>query len=257
MRMLSWNIRQGGGKRLDRIAAAIGGHRPDVVVLNEVRARTAPMIANTLAAEGLLFHEHSDPKGLEYGMLIAARMPLHQLPRRGPSKILPQGFFEVELEGWCTIGGVYGPMVTPQHRPFWKRVVRHAVANAGQPYLFIGDFNTCEAGVDAYKKPLAGSDQFVAIRDSGFVDLWRRSNSTTEYTWFSFGRGGGPLNGFRIDHAMASPSLAQHASECRYSHAEREARISDHSILLVDFERPEHASAARIPGPATKSGRSV
>ena len=234
--MLSWNIRQGGGKRLDQIGAAILGHRPDVVVLNEVRSRTGPILAATLATGGLGYHEHSDPKKLEYGTLVAARVPLRALPRRGPSKILPHGLFEVELEGWCTIGGVYGPMVTPKHKPFWNRVVRHAIANVHRPYLFIGDFNTCEAGVDAYKKPLAGSEQFVAIRDSGFVDLWRRTNSTTEYTWFSFGRGGVPLNGFRIDHALGSPVLAKHVSSCRYSHTERDTRISDHSVLIVEFE---------------------
>ena len=235
--MLSWNIRQGGGKRLDRIAGAIASHSPDVVVLNEVRARTGPLLADALAAAGLGYQEHTDPRGLEYGMLIAARMPLRRLPRSSASRILPHGLFEVELDGWCTIGGVYGPMVTPKHKPFWNRIVRHAVANVDRPYLFIGDFNTCEAGIDAYKKPLAGSEQFVAIRDSGYVDLWRASNSTTEYTWFSFGRGGVPLNGFRIDHALASPSLARHASACRYSHGEREGRISDHSILIVEFDR--------------------
>jgi exonuclease III len=95
---------------------------------------------------------------------------------------------------------------------------------------------TCEAGVDAYKTPLAGSVQFVAIRDAGYVDLWRTTNTTTEQTWFSFGRAGVQLNGFRIGHALASPSLAQRARACRYSHGEREERLSDHSILLVDFE---------------------
>jgi exonuclease III len=127
-------------------------------------------------------------------------------------------------------------MVTPQHKPFWNRIVRHAAANVNRPYLFI-DFNTCEAGVDAYETPLAGSEQFIAIRDSGYVDLWRPWNATTEYTWFSFGPGGVPLSGFRIDHALASPGLATHASACRYSHAEPEVRISDHSILIVEFAR--------------------
>jgi exonuclease III len=236
MRLLSWNIRQGGGKRLDQIGMAIDSHDPDVVVLNEARARTIPLLAKTLAVSGLRYHEHTSPTGIEYGTLIAARTPLRQLPRRGPSRILPHGLLEVELEDWCTIGGVYGPMVTPKHRRFWNSVVRHAAANVHRPYLFIGDFNTCEAGVDAYKKPLAGSEQFVAIRDAGFVDLWRRSNSTTEYTWFSFGRAGVPLNGFRIDHALASPVLASQATSCRYSHGERETRISDHSMLIVEFE---------------------
>jgi exodeoxyribonuclease-3 len=79
------------------------------------------------------------------------------------------------------------------------------------------------------------SDYVAAIRAAGFVDLWRARNAETEHTWFSFGRRGVPLNGFRIDHAMASASLAHNMTRCYYSHAEREARLSDHSALLVEF----------------------
>src|SRR5690349_11714107 len=188
MRILSWNIRQGGGRRLGDIVAAIRGYEPDAVVLNEVRARTASALCEELSRAGLAFQEHTDPCGFESGTLVAARKPLRRLPRHGPSKILPHGLLEVELHDECVIGAVYGPMVTPKHRPFWNRLVRHATANVSASYLLIGDFNTCEAGVDAYKKPLAGSEQFIAIREAGYVDLWRRTNSAMEYTWFSFGR---------------------------------------------------------------------
>jgi exonuclease III len=219
---------------LGDIVAAINGYAPDVVVLNEVRARTASTLCAQMSDAGLVFREHTNPARFESGTLIAARTPVRRLPRRGPSKLLQHGLLEVELANECVIGAVYGPMVTPKHRPFWNRLVRHATANVSASYLLIGDFNTCEAGVDAYKKPLAGSDQFVAIRDAGYVDLWRRTNSTMEYTWFSFGRGGVTLNGFRIDHALASPSLARRVTGCRYSHVERESRLSDHSLLVVD-----------------------
>ena len=235
MRVLSWNIRQGGGRRLDEIARAIASHAPDVVVINELRARTAPALRSQLSAAGLGFATDTGPLGIESGMLVATRSPLRRLRRAGPSRILRHGLLEVELRNECVIGAVYGPMLTPEHRPFWNEIVTHTAARVGRPYLLVGDFNTGEAGVNAYKKPFAGSDQFVAIRASGYVDLWRATNTQTEHTWFSFGKGGIPLNGFRIDHALASPALARRLSSCRYSHAERERRLSDHSILLIDF----------------------
>jgi exonuclease III len=221
---------------LGDIVAAINGYSPDVVVLNEVRARTASTLCAQLSDAGLAFREHTNPARFESGTLVAARTPLRRLPRRGPSKLLQHGLLEVELANECVIGAVYGPMVTSKHRPFWNRLVRHATTHVGASYLLIGDFNTCEAGVDAYKTPLAGSDQFVAIREAGCVDLWRRTNSAMEYTWFSFGRGGVTLNGFRIDHALASPSLANRVTGCRYSHVERENRLSDHSLLVLDVQ---------------------
>jgi len=43
-------------------------------------------------------------------------------------------------------------------------------------------------------------------------------------------------NGFRLDHAFATPSLLPRVPGCRYSHREREAGISDHSIVVVEID---------------------
>jgi endonuclease/exonuclease/phosphatase family metal-dependent hydrolase len=37
MRLLAWNIRQGGGSRLGRIADALARHEADILVLSEYR----------------------------------------------------------------------------------------------------------------------------------------------------------------------------------------------------------------------------
>jgi len=37
MRLLAWNIRQGGGSRLPRIAEALKRHDADIVILSEYR----------------------------------------------------------------------------------------------------------------------------------------------------------------------------------------------------------------------------
>jgi len=236
VKILSWNIRQGGGRRLPSIAAAIAGHQPDVVIINELRERTGRGLTEALCRAGLSFAVHNEPTGLEYGILVASRDPLRRLAASKPSTIVRRSLLEVELSDEFTIGALYGPMVTPQHREFWDAVVDHAGHYRDRSYLLIGDFNTGEARVDCYKSPFAGSAQFLRLRDLGYCDLWRKHNrGPTEHTWFSFGRGGAPLNGFRIDHALATPALAQRATQCWYSHAERERRLSDHSIMLVEL----------------------
>jgi exodeoxyribonuclease-3 len=42
-------------------------------------------------------------------------------------------------------------------------------------------------------------------------------------------------NGFRIDHAFLSATLAARVGSIRYSHDERLAGISDHSPLILDL----------------------
>jgi len=45
-----------------------------------------------------------------------------------------------------------------------------------------------------------------------------------------------PSNGFRVDHAFATPSLVPRVNGCWYSHAERESGTSDHSMLIVEID---------------------
>jgi len=244
MKVLSWNIRQGGGRRLDAIVEAIAGHEPDVVVVNELRARTAPTLIAALRATGLTFHEHTSPASSENGTLIAARVPLRRRRAGGPARAFRHGLLEVEMDGWATVGAVYGPLRRPALRAFWGRLVGHATRRVKERYLLIGDFNAGESFVDADAYKFVTSDYLASIRAAGFVDLWRARNPKTEHTWFSFGRGGVPLNGFRIDHALASTSLANDATSCYYSHVERETKLSDHSALVVEFAAATGAPAS-------------
>ena len=70
------------------------------------------------------------------------------------------------------------------------------------------------------------------LLDLGWVDLWRHFHpNTQEYTWKSTAG-----NGFRLDHAFASPSAVPRVTNTYYSHAEREAKVSDHSMLIIDLE---------------------
>jgi exodeoxyribonuclease-3 len=97
--------------------------------------------------------------------------------------------------------------------------------------LAIGDFNTCRAFVDEPGAIDATAHFMDSVEAIGFRDLWRhRYPDGREYSWYSH-RG----NGFRVDHAFSPPGLAARAGEVRYSHDERLAGLSDHSVLLLDL----------------------
>jgi len=67
------------------------------------------------------------------------------------------------------------------------------------------------------------------------IAVFSRNPGVTECTWYSKLKRGARGNGFRLDHAFATPSLTPHIISCRYSHAEREAGTSDHSIVIVEI----------------------
>ena len=74
MRLLAWNIRQGGGSRLPQIADALSRHEADILVLSEYRGGEAAV--RLLAALATLGYRHATrlaPPSGRSGVLIAAR----------------------------------------------------------------------------------------------------------------------------------------------------------------------------------------
>src|SRR5437764_9125041 len=76
LRLLAWNIRQGGGTRLSRIIAAIAQHEADVLVISEYRGgESGERLRAALAAAGYAHMTGATPPAGGNGVLIAARQP--------------------------------------------------------------------------------------------------------------------------------------------------------------------------------------
>src|SRR4051812_12396082 len=82
MRIISWNIRAGGGKRVEAIAAQLQRWAPDIVSLCEYRATPPSLwLAETLAAQGYVHQlttAHASTPGRN-ALLVASRYPLRRL----------------------------------------------------------------------------------------------------------------------------------------------------------------------------------
>jgi exodeoxyribonuclease III len=231
MRLLAWNIRQGGGSRLARITAALAEHDADVLVLSEYRGGdSAERLRAALAALGYSYITAPTPPPGGNGVLIAAR---RNFDDGGPiNGGLPEPCRLVRAHfGTLTVYGVYMPNLLKKV-PYWQGLIAALAAGSLQAEaLAIGDFNTCRAYVDE-PGAIDGCAHFMdEVEAIGFCDLWRRRHPEgREFSWYST-RG----NGFRIDHAFLSPALAARAGAIRYSHEERLSGLSDHSPLLLDL----------------------
>src|SRR5579871_6672462 len=77
MRLLAWNIRQGGGTRLPAIAAALGRHSADVLIISEYRGGdSGERLRVAVSALGYVHHSSAAPPRVCNGVLIASRLPL-------------------------------------------------------------------------------------------------------------------------------------------------------------------------------------
>jgi exonuclease III len=229
MRLLAWNIRQGGGTRLAAIAAALARHEADVLVISEYRGGDSGLrLRSALAALGYRHISAAAPPPGGNGVLIAARLPLIEEPLFSADLPEPYRLVAVEIRG-VLLCGVYMPNLAKKV-PYWQRLIDGLADHAGRAALAVGDFNTCRAYLDEAGAIDASAHFMDKIEAIGFRDLWRQRNpETREFSWYST-RG----NGFRIDHAFLSAALAARAGAIRYSHDERLAGLSDHSPLILE-----------------------
>jgi exodeoxyribonuclease III len=231
LRLLAWNIRQGGGARLPAIMAALARHAADIVVISEYRGGdSAKRLRAALAASGYRRQTSLAPPPGKNGVMIAMRRPFREHGAISTALPEPYRMVQVEVAG-LLLCGIYMPNLL-QKVPYWEALIAALAAGTGGTALAIGDFNTCRAYVDEPGAIDATAHFIDKLEAIGFCDLWRRRHPEgREFSWYST-RG----NGFRIDHAFLSPDLAVRAGAIRYSHEERSAGLSDHSPLILDLE---------------------
>ena len=211
-----------------------------MLILSEYRGGDSPSgCVRRCGRPAIAMSRELVPPPQRTGVLIAARRRLRRA-RRGLRDVAePYRLVDVDL-GALRLTGVYMPNLLKKV-PYWQALVDAFAARADGDALAIGDFNTCRAYVDEPGAIDATAHFIDSMEAIGFRDLWRhRYPDGREFSWYSH-RG----NGFRIDHAFLSPSLAARAGAIRYSHEERLAGLSDHSVLLLDLPARSRRSSAR------------
>jgi exodeoxyribonuclease III len=242
LRMVALNTRSGGGNRALALAAALAAREPDVVVVGEAYpdGPRAARLRDALGEVGLVHQAGAESRtpGVPSAVLIASRLPLTvacQPLVDGPNR---QRVVEARVGG-ILLGGAYFPLAKPKVA-FWRdEFLPYAASRLGEDALLAGDFNSGAHFVDEAGATALAAAEFARMSETGWVDAWRsRRPDGREFSWFSH-----VGNGFRIDQAFASPSLAPRLADARYDHSTRESGVSDHSALVVDVRSEDEAPA--------------
>jgi exodeoxyribonuclease-3 len=211
MRVVGWNVMQGGGgSRAPRLVAALEAIEADVVVIGEYRPSSP--LSRQLAENGWKYQSGTpDPTLGGYGaVLVVSRKPLREVEPRYVAEGCKQRWLNVEVvdSGWT----IAGALVPGHHRHyplrkkrFWDFIVTEfAPASANRPTLLIGDLNTGLHGIDEKGSTLICAEDMTALRAAGWTDVWHslHPEERPPSTWWEPSTG----NGFRLDHAFLSPS---------------------------------------------------
>ena len=243
MRIVAWNIRAGGGERVDAIARQVARWAPDVVVLSEFRA-TPPSraLAAALATRDLMHQITTAIPGTPgvNALLLASRWPLRRLRLRGgPSERGRWLATDVDAPLPLVIGAMHVPnRETRRKYPFLDAVLTCARRWRHGPALFVGDTNSGRRGLDEQVPAFNAIEEgwVDGLAGCGWRDAFRhlRPNARA-YTWYSpNGR-----NGFRIDQAFVNAALLARLKDAAYvwggRRGVRRDSLSDHAALLIDL----------------------
>ena len=252
LRILSYNIRKGGGGRERELAAVIRACDPELVLLQEA---TQPAVVATIAAEsGMAQH------GAKVGESLAfmSRHPVESFGWHRP-RVSRHAFLEVQLKGSeIRVFGVHLSAVhaawTESHRTYELRALLRSIAQHQHGFhLLAGDFNTLAPGdmLDIRKLPgrlralvwLSGGRvrwrTIQIILDGGYLDAFRSIHAGvpgfTFPTWDPH---------VRLDYFFLPAKHTTFLKACEIMDVPGAREASDHLPLMSTVDVPD----ALFPG---------
>jgi len=225
MKILSWNIRQGGGSRIPAILTMLKKENPDIICLNEWHNNKSGLqLQIALLRMGYTYQVVSAAKSNDNTAFICSKYPCSSELYKGIDDNYDANVVTASYDAF-DVHSVYFPH-KKKHQLFdlfenWK--------TRDRPQIIVGDYNTGINGIDQKGNSFWYQDEFINLSQLGFVDAFRYSNEDIqEYSWYSH-----QGNGFRYDQNFVSQSLIPVVQDCKYLHQYREEKISDHSPMLL------------------------
>jgi exodeoxyribonuclease-3 len=259
MKIATWNVNS-VRKRTGNLVDWLKGAKPDVVVLQELKAQEAQFPRLEIEAAGYKV-EIVGQKGFN-GVALLSLHPVaitaRSLPDPEPDE--PARYIEGKIQtpnGPLTVGGLYLPNGNPIHTDkfaykiaWMDRLGQRARALLANEQMFVlgGDYNVCPTDTDVFSPALFANDALTqpqsrqALRtllNLGLTDAVRAFYLDGPcYTFWDYQAGAWAKNwGLRIDHLLLSPQAADRLSSVGIDKTERgRPDASDHVPVWCELD---------------------
>lgn len=256
MRIATFNV-NGINARLPRLLEWLDEAKPDIACLQELKAEgdKMPLRAIEDAGYGVVWHGQKGFNGV--AVLARGQQPVER--RRG----LPgdpddthSRYIEAEVNG-VVVASIYLPNGNPQPGPkfdyklaWMARLQDHARALLAEerPVVLAGDYNVIPTDIDTFSVRAMADDAlmqpesraaFRTLLSQGWTDAIRARHPEPEkmYTFWDYQAGAWARDaGFRIDHLLLSPQVADRLVDANVDKAVRgREKASDHAPTWVEL----------------------
>lgn len=253
MKIASWNVNS-LRVRLPHLLDWLATNPVDVIGLQETKLTDDAFPAAEIEAAG--YHWAHNGQKTYNGVAILSRLPLQDVHRDLPDLGDEQKRVIAATAGGVRVVNVYVPNGQAvgsdkyAYKLHWLASLKAYLAAelATHPQLAVtGDYNIAPADDDVHD-PAAWAGQvlcseaerslFQALLALGLKDSFRLFEQAPQsYSWWDYRQAAFRRNlGLRIDHVLASHSLAAHCSACVIDTAPRRLeRPSDHAPVIAEF----------------------
>ncbi|MBN9310227.1 exodeoxyribonuclease III [Devosia sp.] len=256
MKIATFNINN-VNRRLDNLLEWLDEAKPDVVCLQELKARDIQFPQTALANAGYGAVWRGEPSWNGVAILARGAEPVltaDELP--GDPEDRQARYIEAAVSG-VVIACLYAPNGNPQPGPkfdyklaWGERLLAHAaeLLDSGLPVVIAGDFNIVPEPRDIYVTTSykdnalvqpAPRAQFARLLEQGWTDALRKLYpDATLYTFWDYMRNRWERDaGLRLDHFLISRKLVK---QLRSGSVDRQVRgregASDHAPVWIELD---------------------
>lgn len=227
IRILSWNIRQGGGTRLLPIMKALDKISAQIVVLSEYRNNTNGIkLRHAAVQQGYRYQMVSGAKKDENSVIILSKYACNfeLFPKSDP--VYFHNIIAAEFDAFS----VYGMYLPHKKKHNLFDLMHERIISDAKPMIFCGDFNTGINYVDQKGNSFWYEDELKDL-DTHCADAFRHINGDIRaYSWYSH-----QGNGYRYDHSYVHKDLLPVTTACHYLDPYREEGLSDHAPMILEL----------------------
>jgi exodeoxyribonuclease-3 len=254
MKIASFNV-NGLRARVPVVLEWLKGHKPDVLCVQETKVQDSEFPAEAFADSG---YEYTFKGQKSYnGVAIFSKRAIKKVVTgfadepKDESRLISAQVDKIVVVNTYFPQGYMPESEQYQYKLKWfSRLRKYFEKNfkPEQPVLWVGDFNVAPEAIDVYDpEGLAGHVCFnpevttalKEVSEWGFVDLFRlHCKEAGQYTFWDYReRNSFKRNlGWRLDHIMATNTLAKKCTACYIDKEPRKAeRPSDHTPIMAEF----------------------